>query len=299
MEGKNPQSQKLRNRIEQIWPTYLVRSSIQKVNRHRTMTSTTANQPLTKDVETGDAEVLALAGVNLPDEPELKGPLKPVAETTPKERVAGVVAAGAVATSLVAIIIEQSALVVVAGVLSMLLGPYAYYQQTRLTDIATLQETTAVVQQEVDRLREENERLGSNVDELTTTVDKLTDIEQALEVISQTQGKSVDALEKQVEENRQILAQMKKSTKGRVIQNLISIIYRGDINQDDIISSDEVDEVIKGLQKIGGVTVHETLLRQAITDKSIEAVIDVVKNLLSDDIPQAQRIFEIEEQPDP
>jgi hypothetical protein len=88
---------------------------------------------------------------------------------------------------------------------------------------------------------------------------------------------------------------MKKSTKGRVIQNLISIIYRGDENCDDMISDEEATSVIIGLSKIGGLTIHEKRLREAITGKSIESVIDVVKNLLSEDVPEDQRIFEVEE----
>jgi hypothetical protein len=254
-------------------------------------------EPLTFDIETGDAQCLAMAGVNLPAEPELKGPLKPVSETTPKERLAGVVAGGAVVTSLAAIILEQSAVVILAGVLSIVMGPYAYYQQTRLTDIATLKETAAVVKQEVDRLKRENVRLGKNVDELGETIDNLQDVEEALDYITKTQTQSVGALEQLVEENKQILSKMKKSTKGRIIQNLISIIYRGDVNGDDIIGAEEVAEVIKGLHKIGGLTVHEDKLRIAITGKKTEAVIDVVKNLLSEDVPPEDRIFDIEETP--
>lgn len=67
------------------------------------------------DVEAGGG---GGGGVNLPPEPEDKGALKPIAETTPLERVFGIVAGGALATSLAAIIIEQSAIVIVAGILS-------------------------------------------------------------------------------------------------------------------------------------------------------------------------------------
>lgn len=88
---------------------------------------------------------------------------------------------------------------------------------------------------------------------------------------------------------------MKKSTKGRVIQNLISIIYRGDENADDMISEDEATHVIAGLGKIGGLKINEPRLREAITGKSIECVISVVKNLMSDDVPEDQRIFEVDE----
>jgi hypothetical protein len=252
--------------------------------------------PLNQDIETGDTEALEAAGVNLPPEPELKGALKPVAETTWKERIAGGVAVCAVGTSLAAIIVEQSAVVIVAGILSCVMGPYAYLQQTKLTDIATLKETAAAVQVEVDRLKLENDRLGKNIDELGNVIDDLQDVEEALEVISKMQGQSVGELEKQVQENKEILSKMKQGTKGRVIQNLISIIYRGDENADDMICEDEATSVIQGLSKIGGLMIHEDRLREAITGKSIEAVIDVVKNLLSDDVPEDEKIFEIKEE---
>ena len=252
-------------------------------------------QPLTQDVETGDADALAMAGVTLPPEPEIKGPLKPVVETTMKERVAGGVAGCAVVTALAAMVWEGgSALVVIAGVLSIVMGPYAYIQQTNLTDIATLQETTAVVQQEVDKLKRENKRLEENVAELGDTIDNLQDVEEALDVISKTQGQSVSVLEEQVEENKKILEQMRKSTKGRIIQNLISVIYRGDADMDDQISAEEADKMISGLHQIQGMKVKTEKLKEAVVGKSIDAVIDVVKNLLSDQTPPEERIFEIE-----
>lgn len=81
-----------------------------------------STEPL--DVEVGGGG--GGGGVNLPPEPVDKGPLKPIAETTPLERVFGVVAGGALATSLAAIIIEQSAIVIVAGVLSCVMVSAAF-----------------------------------------------------------------------------------------------------------------------------------------------------------------------------
>jgi hypothetical protein len=41
-------------------------------------------------------------------------------------------------------------------------------------------------------------------------VDRLEEIEQALKVLTNTQGLSIDAFQKQVTDNQQILSQMKK-----------------------------------------------------------------------------------------
>lgn len=232
--------------------------------------------------------------VNLPPEPVLKGPLKPVAENTPQEMVAAGIAASAVVLAITAMVVEGGAVVTVAGILSIVMGPYAYYQQTKLTDIATLKETTAAIQVEVDRLKAENVRLARNVDELAATVDDLQDVEEALEVISKTHGQSVEAFESQVEENKTILGRMKKSTKGRVIQNLISIIYRGDKDSDNIISEDEAARVISELLDIAGLKVHEDRLRAAIVGKTVESIVDVMQHFLNNDLAEAERIFELD-----
>eukprot|EP00978_Attheya_sp_CCMP212_P021637 scaffold63471_cov32-Attheya_sp.AAC.3 len=136
-------------------------------------------EPLTMGVE--DVEAGGFEPVELPEAPAEREGLKPIAETTPVERATGVVAGAAVGTSVAAMIFEQSPIVIVAGVLSSALGPYAYYQQTRLTDIAALKETHEAVQREVNRLETENERLSQSVQKLASSVERLEDVEQALD----------------------------------------------------------------------------------------------------------------------
>ena len=127
-----------------------------------------------------------------------KGFLKPLPETTLLERVAGFVAVIAIGTALAAAIIEQSIIVIVGAILSSIIGPYCYYQQTKLTDIRTLQETKTAITEEVNQLSELNQRLIQNITNLTSSVDRLEEIEQALNVLTNTQGQSIDAFQKQV-----------------------------------------------------------------------------------------------------
>ena len=70
------------------------------------------------DVETGNAgasNVVKPLEIRLPDDPETGKVLKPLPETTVMERIAGGVALCAVVTALAAIIVEQSAVVIVGG----------------------------------------------------------------------------------------------------------------------------------------------------------------------------------------
>jgi hypothetical protein len=47
---------------------------------------------------------------------------------------------------------EQSIIVIVEAILSSIIGPYCYYQQTKLTDIRTLQETKTAITEDVNQL---------------------------------------------------------------------------------------------------------------------------------------------------
>ena len=88
------------------------------------------------------------AQVEVPPEPKTgQGFLKPVPETTPIERAAMGAAGVAVVTALLAMIIEGGAIVLIAGILPILMGPYAYYQQVWLTDIKALKETQGKLQE--------------------------------------------------------------------------------------------------------------------------------------------------------
>ena len=143
--------------------------------------------------------------------------LKKISSHTPMEILSGGVAVVAVATSVTAMILNPVTPVFIAGALSSLIGPYAYYQQTKLTDIVALKETHEAVKREVDRLTAENARLNETVGDLSDTIDRLEDVEQALDVITQTQGQSVAAFAEQVKENRNILGQMQKNLRANVL----------------------------------------------------------------------------------
>jgi len=265
--------------------------------------STTTPAAITADTElapmaaaTADVETGSGAALNLPPEPVTgQGFLKPIPETTPTERAAGGVAGCAVLTAVVAMILEQSAVVLVAGILSIITGPYCYYQQTRLTDIRTLQETKHALQGEVDKMETENKRLVQNVDTLTASVDRLQEIDQALQILTAQQGLTVQTLATQVEENKHLLQQMKGNLRANVLQNLLSVILRSDADKDFTMDEAEIVDLIRRLENISGVTVHADKFRAAIQGQTVQAVMDIVKNLLRPNVPPEQRIFEIHE----
>ena len=224
--------------------------------------------------------------------------VKSVSEMTLREQVAVIVAGISILLSLIAMIIEGSVFVVISGLLSMIMGPYAYYQQTKVTDITILKETTNTLEREVNRLKGENRKLSYSVDELTGRVEDLLDAEDALEAISNSQGQSVDALEQQAEANAHKIGQMEQSTQALVIEALIPLIYKEKENGADekhlIITEEDAAATIRHLEYVVGLSIHRDLLRTAIVGNSVESIVDTVQNLLDEDISGNNSIFHLD-----
>lgn len=223
--------------------------------------------------------------------------LRPIASHTPMEIVAAGIGAASVGTSVAAMIIQPVNIVFVAGGLSCVIGPYAYWQQRRLTDVIALQETHKALSEQVDRLGKENKRLHETVVELSDTVDRLEDVEQALDVITQTQGQSIAAFEEQVKDNKEILAKMQSNLKANVLQNLLQVVIRSDKDENMTIEEHEIGDLINRIKRINGVEVHEDKLRERITKSggSLQCVMDIIRNLMSDECPECDQIFTIKE----
>merc|ERR1712038_972857 len=136
---------------------------------------------------------------------------------------------------------------------------------------------------------------GASVAELGETVDELEHVEQCLDVITQTQGQSVDAFAEQVAENREILARMQKNLKANILQNLLSVVIRSDGDGSMTIEEDEIDGLIKRIRDINGVLIDDNLFRKAVLENggSLQAVMDVVKDLIAGNNDSESEIIKI------
>lgn len=220
-----------------------------------------------------------------------------IPEYTCFERIVGGIAGVAVISSLLTIALYFSnPVAIAAGAGSAILGPYAYMQQRKLSDIRALKETHEALAKEVETLKFENRRLRAGVDDLSDTVKRLGDVEDALDVITQTQGQSVEAFAQQVEENRAVLNSMEKNLKSNVLQNLFSVVMGSDTDGDLTIDESEIDGLIQKLDAIKGVRINRVLFRETILKHggSLDAIMAIVKNLIEeggDDKPVEEQIF--------
>jgi len=156
-----------------------------------------------------------------------------------------------------------------------------------------MQETHAALSEQVDRLGQENNRLHDTVVDLSATVDRLEDVEQALDAITQQQGMSIEALEEQVRDNRDILRRMRSGLKSNILQNLLQVVIRSDKDGSMTVGEHEIDELMVKLEEIDGVTVNEEPFKKLVLESggSIQSIMSVIKSMMNDTEFDGDEIF--------
>jgi hypothetical protein len=246
------------------------------------------------DTERGARKALATTTSTFLTEPEPENWfMKGLRATTASERVAAVVAFGAVCSASVAISIDQSVVVIVAGTLSVILSMCAYWQQTRVSDINALHETYRSIQAEIEVLHAENGILAENVAEVRTSVQHLEDVQQVLAAVTSTQDYSIDTLRQQVEGSKKALKQMQSNVKATVLQHLLCVIFRGDSDGNFVIDDDEASNLIRRIQSVPGLYLNEVELQAVISGRSFDSVLVIIEGLLSPstDVPVDKKIL--------
>mmetsp|Transcript_36588 Transcript_36588/g.67693 ORF Transcript_36588/g.67693 Transcript_36588/m.67693 type:complete len:255 (-) Transcript_36588:453-1217(-) len=224
-------------------------------------------------------------------------PLEDIQECTNKEKAVGGLGGVAFAASIAAMVVEVNPIVYLSGVTGAAVAPYSAFQQQKITDTEALEETNEALGEEVNKLKEENDRLEASVGQLETSVENLRDLEETLETIKKSETKNIDQLEKQLEEQKAILSKMKGNLKSTIMQNLLTTLFAIDLDGDMILSDDEIDLLITKIENLYGVDLKDDMFRAMIvgSGRDINAVMEILKNLMDESIPEEERIFTVRE----
>uniref|UniRef100_A0A7S2DX52 Uncharacterized protein n=1 Tax=Helicotheca tamesis TaxID=374047 RepID=A0A7S2DX52_9STRA len=198
-------------------------------------------------------------------------------------------------SALLAISREDSFLVTFVGVVCLIATPAAAIKEVKLTNMEALRALARKMREQVKLFAKQNKRLKSENDRLEKNVNRLKSTESALEEISKQQGQSVEMLIKQVEEFKKIQKDIKQSLEAQIIQNLISVIMAADQDGDFVMEDGEIDELILRLNSVEGVQIDEVLFKKVLkkSNHSLSAVLEIVRNLLDDKVPEEENIFKI------
>ena len=126
--------------------------------------------------------------------------------------------------------------------------------------------------------------------DLEESVANLEEIQEALVVINKTESHTVKKMERNLEKSKKILESMETNMKATVLQNIVDVVLRGDLDGDHTLDDNEIDLLFRKLDAYDTVEVKEEMFRQTIINKgrSLTTVKVVIKNVLSDDIPDDQ-----------
>jgi len=181
--------------------------------------------------------------------------------------------------------LEHHPSVYVSGTVGAVVAPLSYIQQEKITETEALKETNERLTMEVDNLHAENERLSSTVNELESSVNHLNELQDTLSIIQATESNSIDELEQQLEESKQIYSKMQGNLQGDILNNLITILLNVDTDGDMTLNDDEIDKLIEDLEGLKGVNIYNAKLKEFIIEhgRSVDAIMDVARTFLTND----------------
>ena len=176
-----------------------------------------------------------------------------------------------VASSLLSMMTEYSATAIqhpsiaIAGCLGLFLSPYAVFQQAKLTHVQALEQTNSVLEEELRFLQEQQQQIQGQVQQMQATEQRGKDLQVTLAAIRVVDAQSLQTLERQVEESKNILAQMQQTAQANQVQTFITLLVNADADQNTILNSEkEVEQFLSSLESIGGGQWNREQIRQTI-----------------------------------
>ena len=193
-----------------------------------------------------------------------------------------------VVTSLISMMAQYSATaiqhpaIVISGCLGLILSPYAKFQQEKLTQVKALEQTNSVLEDELIYLQQQHEEITKHVQVVNASTTKLRSLQSTLSTMQSANINSIDQLEQQVQQSKNLLLQFQQNTQAMILQNLITVLVNCDGDKTMTLQDTEIDTLIKSLESIHNVQYNEAKIRQVIVDnqRSITAIMEIARNLI-------------------
>jgi hypothetical protein len=127
----------------------------------------------------------------------------------------------------------------------------------------------------------------------------LEEMQKTLETVKAVEGQSLEVLEQQLETSKEILNRMQDNLMADILQSLITVVLGCDKDGDLQLSDDEINSLIVKMEGIHGIHLKQDLLRTKLVEqgRSLNAILNVCKNVLDNDVPADQNIFNFIETP--
>lgn len=131
-------------------------------------------------------------------EDEFEPQSKPLV-TQIKETVIFVTALSAVGSSLMYMAVSTNMIAYLSSILCCIIAPYSWYQQKDMYEIQKLNESCETIKKVVEDINTENSLLTETVNNLDKTQERIGDVHEVLDLIENSQGKSVKEISRQID----------------------------------------------------------------------------------------------------
>jgi Skp family chaperone for outer membrane proteins len=151
--------------------------------------------------------------------------------------IVNVVLVGGVAASVAAMIpsallLSPSIMVYIAGAITIANAPYSAFKEVRVARIPTMRALNDKLRDEAHRLEGEMDALSEEIDAIAPEAKKAGAAEEQLREIADQQNFNMYRLIDLVNESEKILDQMRDNLRQKVAQDIIRIVIKSDISND-------------------------------------------------------------------
>ena len=129
-------------------------------------------------------------------------------------------------------LLSPAIMVYVAGGITIANAPYAAFKEVRITKLPSLRSLNNKLREEATRLEKEVDALSEEIDAISPEAERAGAVEEELREIADRQQFNVDRLIDLVNENEDILDQMRDNLRQKITQDIIRIVIKSDVDND-------------------------------------------------------------------
>lgn len=182
------------------------------------------------------------------------------------------------------LLLSPSIMVYAAGALTIANAPYAAFKEVRITKLPSLRLLNNKLAEEATRLEKEVDALSEEIDAIAPEAERAGAVEEELREIADRQQFNVDRLIDLVNENEEVLNQMRDNLRQKIVQDIVRIVIKSDANNDQTFCKVESKmlalKIRLQLQEYGVEFDEMKFYKVLNADPSLPRVLKIVQKLI-------------------
>jgi hypothetical protein len=118
--------------------------------------------------------------------------------------------------------------------------------------------------------------------------------EKKLAAIAENNGSNVNKLRDLVKENQKVQNEMKEDLKFGIVQDMMNCVLDADRSEDGHFDDREIRMLLMRLKGLPQIDIDDAKFTEMVKmTRSVTAVLDMIRSITDDSIPEEERVFRI------